>query len=102
MNIQVKETPSEEYHSPEIPTYVNQSEEQEFVKEETESNKQEGDENSVSPSKKKKNVKNPLPSTTVDGRQLTFVEETKVIAEVDALIKHNQVRDFVKDTYTST
>ena len=41
--------------------------------------------------KQKKRTKNPLPSLTLDGRQLTFVEETKVTAEVDVLMKHNRV-----------
>eukprot|EP00795_Rhopilema_esculentum_P010397 gene10397-19094_t len=43
--------------------------------------------------KQKKRTKNPLPSLTLDGRQLTFVEETKVTAEVDVLMKHNRAAE---------
>ena len=42
--------------------------------------------------KRRKKTKNPLPAQTLDGRQLTFIEESKVIAEMDALIKHERVR----------
>ncbi len=43
---------------------------------------------------RKKKTKNPLPSQTIDGRQLTFVEEIKVFAEMDALIQLGRVREY--------
>ena len=46
----------------------------------------------ASDKKRRKRTKNPLPAQTLDGRQLTFIEESKVVAEMDALIKHERVR----------
>lgn len=80
-----------DYDSTIIPPYSNHSEETEFVSEVEEGVVQMAEKEVIQPNKKKKSSKNPLPSTTIDGRQLTYVEETKVIAEVDALIRHNRV-----------
>ena len=77
--------------SPVVAPYSNHLEEQEFVTETAENESKEEESKPISSNKKKKSIKNPLPSITVDGSQLTFVEETKVIAEIDALIKHNRV-----------
>eukprot|EP00794_Sanderia_malayensis_P016234 gene16234-17872_t len=46
--------------------------------------------------KRRKKTKNPLPSQTIDGKQLTFVEETKVFAELDALIKHGRIHEAIQ------
>ena len=74
-----------------VAPYSNHLEEQEFITETMENEIKEEESKPTNSKKKKKNIKNPLPSITVDGSQLTFVEETKVIAEIDALIKHNRV-----------
>ena len=88
----VREENLTEYDEPSVVApYSNQLEEQEFISEAESNESKEEESTPVNTIKKKKNNKNPLPSTTVDGAQLTFVEETKVIAEMDVLIKHNQV-----------
>ena len=89
--VKVEENINEADDMPVVAPYNNNLEEQEFVTEtvNNEAKKEESQPSNLN--KRKKNIKNPLPSITIDGSQLTFVEEIKVIAEIDALIKHNRV-----------
>jgi len=92
-NIKIEETLADADHPPDVVPYYNNIEEQEFIVETVNNGDKEEEKKSVKTNRRKKNVKNPLPSITVDGLQLTFVEETKVVAEIDALIKHNRATD---------
>ena len=90
-SIKTEETLGDTDHPPDAVPYCNNIEEQEFVAETVNNGDKEEEKKLVMTNRRKKNIKNPLPSITVDGSQLTFVEETKVVAEIDALIKHNRV-----------
>ncbi len=74
---------------------------QETVDELAEAEKDAKNEQGSVDKKKKRRTKNPVPSQTIDGKQLTFVEETKVFAEMDALLKHGRVSSYFCGTQVS-